>query len=90
MTISIERAPSAEVLEKLGVSSWPIWSKEVSTFSWKYESREVCYVLEGAVEVTPQGGAPVRLGPGDLAAFPEGMACTWRVLEPVRKRYRFD
>ena len=50
---------------------------------------ETCYFLEGDVEVTPEGGKPVRIGKGDLVTFPTGMSCTWKVLKPVRKHYKF-
>ena len=40
--------------------------------------------------VEPKGGGrAVELGPGDLATFPEGLDCTWKVERPVRKHYRF-
>ena len=31
----------------------------------------------------------IRFGKGDLVTFPVGMSCTWKVLKPVRKHYRF-
>lgn len=87
--IDKESAPAAERLDALGVATWPIWDKEVSTFPWTYESEETCYFLEGEVVVTPEGGAPVRMGKGDLVVFPAGMRCVWDVRAPVRKHYRF-
>lgn len=88
-TIRIERAPAAARLNELGVSSWPIWTKEASEFPWRYGEEETCYFLEGDVTVTPDGGAPVRMGKGDLVTFPAGMACTWTIHADVRKHYRF-
>ncbi len=87
--IKVEHEPTAERLEKLGVFGWPVWTKEVSEFPWVYDEQEVCYFLEGEIEVTPEGGAPVKAGKGDLVTFPAGMACTWKVIAPVRKHYRF-
>jgi len=87
--IVIERAPSQERLEALGVSAWPVWEKEVSTFPWEYDCEEVCYLLEGEVVVTPEGGTPVTLRAGDLVTFPAGMRCTWEIRAPVRKHYHF-
>jgi len=87
--VEVEHHPPQQLLDDLGVDSWPIWSKEVSTFSWTYDSSETCYFLEGEVMVTPERGRAVRLGPGDLVTFPSGMSCTWEVLQPVRKHYRF-
>lgn len=34
------------------------------------------------------GGLPVVIRAGDFVSFPEGMACTWDILEPVRKHYK--
>jgi len=87
--IEIEHNPDSVRLQSLGVSSWGIWTKEVSKFPWTYDERETCYFLEGEVIVTPDGGAPVRIGTGDLATFPAGMTCTWDIRRPVRKHYKF-
>ncbi len=87
--IEVEKNPSPETLNDLGVDSWPIWTKEVSTFPWSYDEPETCLFLEGEVVVTPDGGSPVTVGKGDLVTFPSGMSCTWKVLRPVRKHYRF-
>jgi len=87
--IIVEHNPSPEKLQALGVSSWPTWSKEVSKFPWTYSEQEVAYVLQGEVTVTPDGGAPVSFGKGDLVTFPAGMSCTWEVKAPLRKHYRF-
>lgn len=87
--IVVERNPDSARLSALGVSSWPTWSKEVSSFPWTYSEQEVAYVLEGEVVVTPKGGEPVQFGKGDLVTFPAGMSCTWEVKQPLRKHYQF-
>jgi len=87
--IRVERLPDRSELERLGVFSWPTWTKEASTFPWTYDEPETCYILAGDVVVTPEDGEPVRIGTGDLVTFPSGMSCTWEVLSPVRKHYRF-
>lgn len=46
---------------RLGVTSWPIWSCGVSQFAWTYDARETCFLLEGEVVVTPDGGDPVTI-----------------------------
>jgi uncharacterized cupin superfamily protein len=88
-TITVDHQPSTEILERLGVFGWPIWTKEISTFPWTYDEPETCYFLEGRVTVTPEAGEPVTVGAGDLVTFPAGMSCTWKVTEAVRKHYRF-
>ncbi len=87
--IQIRENPDPKDLERLGVKSWPIWEKEVSEFPWFYDEPETCYFLEGDVIVTPEKGDPVRVKKGDLVTFPQGMSCTWKVMKPVRKHYRF-
>ncbi len=87
--IGIERNPARERLEEMGVFSWPVWEKEVSRFPWTYDCDEVCYILEGEVTVTPEGGEPVTIRAGDLVRFPAGMSCTWDITKPIRKHYDF-
>lgn len=88
--ISIESEPSRDRLDALGVFSWPIWTKEASTFLWAYDASETCYLLEGEVTVTPEKGTPVSFGKGNLVTFPAGMSCTWEIHAAVKKHYSFD
>ena len=88
--IPVVQNPDAAKLDKLGIASWPIWTCEPSEFPWTYDSRETCYLLEGDVIVTPDGGAPVAIKAGDLVIFPAGMSCRWQVLQAVRKHYQFN
>jgi uncharacterized cupin superfamily protein len=87
--VTVEKSPSKEKLEKLGVASWPIWEKKASTFDWSYDETETCYLLEGQVRVEPVGGPAVEFGAGDLVTFPQGMSCVWKITSAVRKHYRF-
>ncbi len=87
--VRVEHNPSPERLRELGVEDWPVWEKEVSRFSWSYDSDETCYILDGEVTVTPDGGKPVKVVRGDLVVFPEGMSCTWDIHQDIRKHYRF-
>ena len=59
--IKIEHNPNEGKLRELGVQNWPIWEKEESEFPWYYDEPETCYILEGEVIVTPEGGEPVRI-----------------------------
>ncbi len=87
--IAIEKNPSDVRLQQLGVKSWPIWTKEVSEFPWEYDEQEVCFFLAGEVVVTADDGVQAHFGKGDLVTFPVGLKCTWKVIQPVRKHYRF-
>ena len=87
--ITVTSNPDPAQLQSLGVTSWPIWGCEISTFPWTYDEQETCLLLEGDVTVTLDGGEPVRFGVGDLVVFDTGLSCTWEVHAPVRKHYRF-
>lgn len=87
--IKVVHNPSSIELDALGVDHWAIWSKEPSTFPWKYECEETCHFLKGRVTVTPEGGEPIEMGAGDLVTFPTGITCTWEIHEAVEKQYRF-
>ena len=88
--IKIEHDPDENRLNDLGVTDWGIWTKEASEFPWSYDSTETCYILEGEIEVTPEGGEAVKITKGNLVTFPQGMNCTWNILKDVRKHYKFD
>ena len=85
--IRIEK-PTTEVLEELGVDSWPIWEKEVSRFDWSYDTKETCFILEGKARVEPENGEPVDFEAGDMVTFPEGMNCVWQITSPIKKHYK--
>lgn len=81
--------PTEEELKKLGVKNWPIWEKEESSFDWYYDEREICYFLEGKVEVETPQGKRVKVQKGDLAIFPKGLSCKWHITQKVKKHYNF-
>jgi uncharacterized protein len=89
MEIRVEKNPSSEKLAEIGVLNWPVWEKEISKFPWHYDEREMCYILEGKVSVTPENGSPVEIEKGDLVTFPAGMSCFWEIKENIRKHYNF-
>lgn len=78
-----------EEKKQLNVESWPIWEKEISKFDWHYDSQESCLFLEGHVKVIADNQT-VEIKKGDFAVFPKGLSCTWEVLSPVRKHYKFE
>ena len=87
--IEVTRSCPEQRIDELQVRQWPIWSCEASNFPWEYDQREVCWLLEGDVTVTPENGDPVRFGAGDLVEFSSGLRCTWQVHQAVRKHYCF-
>ena len=85
--IKVEKNPSQGRLSELKTDSWPTWTCKVSEFDWEYSEAEACYFFEGKVVVEAEGES-VEIKKGDLAFFPQGLKCRWKVLEPVRKVYR--
>ncbi len=86
--IEISKVTLAEA-EARGILKWSIWEKEVGDFIWYYEVTELSYILEGDIEVTPDGGETFHIVPGDLVVFKAGLSCKWRVNKPVKKHYSF-
>lgn len=70
-------------------SAWDTWTKEPSTFSWYYDEKETCYILEGNASVTDKQGNSIEFGPGDWVEFDQGLECRWTIAKTIRKRYRF-
>lgn len=87
--IHADNPSQKEKLQSLGVMEWAIWEKEASEFPWFYDSKEICYLLQGKATVTPEDGEAVTFGAGDLVTFPQGMSCHWHIHQDVRKHYQF-
>ena len=87
--IEVRRALSREELDAMGVFAWGIWEKEASRFPWTYGEEEECYLLEGEVVVTPDGGQPVEIRAGDFVRFAASLSCTWEIKRDVKKHFRF-
>lgn len=89
MEIKVEKVNEKEV-EKLGITNWPIWEKEESSFDWYYDQKETCYFLEGEVEIELPEGNKIKIEKGDLAIFPKGLKCKWHIKKKVKKHYNFE
>ncbi len=87
--IKIEKQISEERKKEINCSKWPIWSSPAETFDWEYDETEVCLILQGKVKVSTKDGEVTEFEKGDLVVFPKGLVCTWEVIEPVRKVYKF-
>ncbi|APT76414.1 cupin [Marinitoga sp. 1135] len=88
MEVKIIKNPDEDLLKKLDVEKWPIWTKEASKFDWYYDDSEVCYILEGKVKVYTENGEYL-IEKGDLVRFKKGLSCTWEILEDIKKHYNF-
>jgi uncharacterized protein len=81
------KKPSAEEIEQ--ASAWDTWSREPSAFSWFYDEKETCYILEGHASVKDDKCHHIEFGPGDWVEFAQGLECTWTITKTIRKKYRF-
>jgi uncharacterized cupin superfamily protein len=53
-----------------------------------YDTNELSYIISGKMEIIPQEtGVPVLVQSGDFITFPDGFACYWYVIEPVKKNW---
>ncbi len=88
MKVEIKKLTSQEI-EKLNIKNWPIWEKEVSEFDWYYDSKEMCYFIEGEVIVKTEDG-DYNIKKDDFVIFPKGLKCRWIIKKPVKKYYNFE
>ena len=89
MKTEIEIA-TQEKLKSLGVDSWSSWSCGISEFDWEYDSDERCYIQEGKAIIEAEEGDKVEIKEGDIVLFSKGLKCSWNIIEPIKKAYRFE
>ena len=63
------------------------WEATPGTYHAVYTEYEFVHMMEGRVTITPEGGAPVVLGPGDAFVIEPGFKGTWKIEEPIRKHF---
>jgi len=90
MVVKVERDISENRRKELGVDDWATWSRDKSEFDWSYSDTETCLIIEGTVTVEMEEGDRITASAGDLVQFPEGLDCTWRIEEDLRKVFTFD
>ncbi|MCG8700259.1 MAG: cupin domain-containing protein [Bacteroidales bacterium] len=69
--------------------SWGTWGKEPSEFPWYYEEQETCLILEGKASAWDKHGNKITFEAGDMVQFEQGLECTWKISETIRKRFLF-
>lgn len=65
------------------------WTCTPGTFRVAYDKWEFCHLISGSCVITPDGGAPVTLRPGDGFILEAGFTGTWEVLETMSKHFVF-
>ena len=85
---------TGEPMQASGLTLWAdgdqeagVWECTPGPSYWKLDCHEFVHILSGRVSVTPDGGDPVEMGPGDTAVFPRGWTGNWQILETIRKVY---
>jgi uncharacterized cupin superfamily protein len=76
------------VWSAVGGAEAGIWEATPGTFTARRDGyHEVCQILAGRATLTPEGGTPVTVGPGDTLVTPAGWVGVWEVHETLRKTY---
>ena len=70
-----------------GTQAIGVWHCTPGVFYLPHDMAESLTLIEGRVTVTPDGGEPSELGPGDTAFFPAGNRVLWDVHETIRKSW---
>ena len=64
-----------------------IWQGEPGSHKVSYTEEEVCFLLEGKVEIADNDGNTISLSKGDMFAIPAGFSGVWTTLETAKKLY---
>ena len=86
--ILIKSPCSASVIIQYGIKNWPIWECEPSNFSWNYNEKEICLIIEGEANILTEGGEDYFIQSGDLVEFPKGLSCEWQIIKSIKKHFR--
>ena len=70
-----------------GAQEAGVWECTPGPSRWSLDDNEFVHILSGRMTVTPDGGEPAEIGPGDTAVFPRGWTGTWQIHETIRKLY---
>lgn len=82
-----EMTTSSHTLWSDGAQEVGIWECTAGPSRWRLQTHEFIHVVAGRMTVTPDGGTPLELVPGDTAVFPKSWTGTWDIEETLRKLY---
>jgi uncharacterized cupin superfamily protein len=63
-----------------------VWHCTPGVFMLTHPGETICLV-QGSATITPEGGEPVTVRPGEVVFIPEGTRARWEVHETVRKAF---
>ena len=88
MEVLVKSPCSASVIIQYGIKNWPIWECGISQFSWHYNEKEICLIIEGEASIKTKEGKIYIIKSGDLVQFPKGISCEWQITKKIKKHYR--
>ena len=63
------------------------WQATPGTYHATYTDYEFVHLIAGRITITPDGGKPVEVGPGDAFVVEADFKGTWKITEPVTKHF---
>ncbi len=88
MKILIKSPCSASLIIQYGIKNWPIWECEPSNFTWDYNEKEICLIIEGEANIKTETGENYFIKSGDLVEFHSGLSCKWQINKRIKKHFR--
>jgi len=67
------------------ISGW--WAATPGTYHATYSAPEFVHMIEGEITITPDGGKPVKVGPGDAFVVEKDFVGTWTIEKEVFKHF---
>ncbi|MBA3449315.1 MAG: cupin domain-containing protein [Pseudaminobacter sp.] len=63
------------------------WQATPGTYHATYTAYEFVHIIAGRIIITPEGGKPVEVGPGDAFVVEADFKGIWQIVEPVTKHF---
>ncbi|MDR7225326.1 cupin domain-containing protein [Aminobacter aminovorans] len=63
------------------------WQATPGTYHASYTDYEFVHMISGRIIITPDGGEPVEVGPGDAFVVEADFKGTWKIIERVTKHF---
>ena len=69
------------------MKTWILHTATPGTYHATYAEYEFVHLIEGRITITPDGGQPMDVGPGDAFVVDVGFKGTWEIKESVVKHF---
>lgn len=63
------------------------WRATLGTYRAEYAAYEFVHLIEGKIEITPDGGETMTVVPGDAFSVEADFKGSWTIVEPVLKHF---